>query len=83
MMVNAAMGRLPEARSPVIRQSMVWVRACTATPTVFVQAANSRSVPTAVAACTPKSRISSGVISEPPPTPVRPTSAPTQKPERL
>src|SRR4051812_32697722 len=31
----------------------------------------------------PKSRISSGVISEPPPTPVNPTMAPTTKPDRL
>jgi hypothetical protein len=28
----------------------------------------------------PNSRTSSGVISEPPPTPVRPTMAPTEKP---
>jgi hypothetical protein len=29
----------------------------------------------------PNSRMSSGVISEPPPTPVIPTSTPTTKPE--
>ena len=38
-------------------------------------------MPTAVAGCTPNSRISSGVINEPPPIPVIPTSRPTQKPD--
>jgi hypothetical protein len=39
----------------------------------LVRPANRRSVPTAVTAGTPKPRTSSGVINEPPPTPVRPT----------
>jgi hypothetical protein len=51
-------------------------------PTVLVDAAKRRSVPTAVAGCTPNSKISNGVINEPPPTPVMPTSKPTQKPDR-
>jgi hypothetical protein len=31
----------------------------------------------------PNSRTSSGVISDPPPTPVMPTNAPTQKPDSV
>jgi len=47
----------------------------------LVAAANSRSVPTAVAGATPKSTISNGVIRAPPPTPVTPTMVPTKNPE--
>src|SRR3954469_7428263 len=54
---------------------------CTRLPPVLVAAAYSRSVPTAVDGWTPNSRINNGVISEPPPTPVIPTSRPTPKPE--
>jgi hypothetical protein len=39
------------------------------------------SVPIAVTGLTPKSRISSGVISVPPPMPVMPTIAPIPKPK--
>jgi hypothetical protein len=39
------------------------------------------SVPTAVVAWTPKINTRTGVINEPPPTPVNPTKAPTRKPE--
>jgi hypothetical protein len=39
------------------------------------------SVPTAVVACTPNSRTRIGVISEPPPIPLSPTSMPTTKPD--
>src|SRR6185437_5272588 len=49
-------------------------------PTDFVIAENQRSVPTAVAGAVPNSSTRTGVISEPPPTPVRPTMAPTRKP---
>ena len=41
------------------------------------------SVPTAVFGSKPKSRISIGVISEPPPIPVMPTSTPISRPARL
>src|SRR5215213_1500767 len=41
-----------------------------------------RSVPTAVTGLTPKTTIRSGVMSEPPPIPVRPTSMPTPNPKR-
>src|SRR5215211_6650005 len=40
------------------------------------------SVPIAVVGEIPKIRISSGVISEPPPMPVAPTSTPTPSPKR-
>ena len=41
------------------------------------------SVPIAVVGWIPKIRISSGVISEPPPMPVMPTSTPMPKPKRM
>jgi hypothetical protein len=50
-------------------------------PPVLVAAAKSRSVPTAVAGWTPNNRISSGVMSDPPPTPVIPTSRPPTNPQ--
>jgi hypothetical protein len=40
-------------------------------------------VPTAVAGETPNSSTSNGVISDPPPTPVMPTTSPTRKPENV
>src|SRR3954468_5983987 len=52
-------------------------------PTVFVTAPYARSVPTAVTGFTPKTTISSGVISEPPPMPVSPTRQPTPRPNRM
>jgi hypothetical protein len=48
---------------------------------VFVNAAKSKSVPTAVAGLKPKRNTKSGVINEPPPTPVSPTKIPTNNPE--
>src|SRR6185369_1597925 len=42
--------------------------------------ANQRSVPTAATGATPNASTRIGVISEPPPTPVIPTNAPTPKP---
>ncbi len=41
------------------------------------------SVPIAVVGWIPKIRISSGVISEPPPMPVMPTSTPMPNPKRM
>src|ERR1700748_3395554 len=54
-------------------------RLCTMLPPVLVAAAYSKSVPTAVEGWMPNKRISSGVISDPPPTPVMPTRTPTPK----
>ncbi len=56
-------------------------RKCRQPPTVFVTAPYARSVPTAVTGFTPTTMIRRGVISEPPPMPVRPTSAPTPRPK--
>ena len=79
--VSTVAGTDPAARSPATRQSTLPLLEWMAVPAVFVVAANSRSVPTAVSGWTPKSSISNGVIREPPPIPVRPTRAPTTKPE--
>ena len=81
--VTNVAGTLPDASRRTIRQSTVWFRPCTNVPTVFVAEAYSRSVPTAVAGWTPNSSTRIGVISEPPPTPVWPTSRPTKNPESM
>jgi len=78
--VAAAAGRLPVASKPVTRHATVRCNPFTRVPTDLVAAANNRSVPTAVTGWMPNSRISNGVISEPPPTPVTPTRNPTQRP---
>ncbi|MCY1378831.1 hypothetical protein D9M69_664960 [compost metagenome] len=49
----------------------------------MVKAANRRSVPTARYGLTPKKKMRMGVMSEPPPTPVRPTMSPTANPARM
>ena len=50
-------------------------------PTVLVIAPYARSVPIATTGCTPAKRISSGVISEPPPIPVSPIRTPDAEAE--
>ena len=79
--MSTVAGTDPAARSSATRQSTLPFLEWMAVPAVFVVAAKSRSVPTAVSGWTPKSSISNGVIREPPPIPVRPTRAPTTKPE--
>ena len=49
---------------------------CTAAPIGRITTAATRSLEIAVDGLTPKSRISIGVISAPPPAPVMPTSRP-------
>ena len=61
-------------------QSTVLLKRWVMVPALFVIEAKARSVPTATVGETPNSSVSSGVISEPPPTPVMPTSKPTAKP---
>ena len=51
-------------------------RRCTREPTGFMTAAATRSLETAVSGGIPKNRTSTGVISAPPPMPVRPTTIP-------
>jgi hypothetical protein len=53
------------------------LRRWTAAPTGRISTAATRSLEIAVDGLTPKIRISIGVISAPPPAPVRPTSRPT------
>jgi len=50
---------------------------CTTAPTGRISTAATRSLEMALGAFTPKSKISIGVISAPPPAPVMPTSNPT------
>ena len=76
-------GRLPAVSKPKMRHSMVLRRACTHTPPALVMAAKRRSVPTALTGGMPNKNTKSGVMSEPPPTPVKPTRKPTTKPESV
>ncbi len=55
-------------------------RACTAPPTGFMIRAATRSLETAVSGWTRKMMTRIGVISAPPPIPVRPTTNPTMSP---
>ena len=78
---EAALGTLPLASRRTTVQSIVRAKPWTRLPPVLVAAAKSRSVPTAVAGWTPNNRIISGVMSDPPPTPVIPTSRPPTNPQ--
>ena len=81
--VTSAAGRLPrQSRLTMSQRIWPWLR-CAIVPTPLVSDANAKSVPTAVAGEKPNISVSSGVISEPPPTPVRPTNRPTSKPETV
>ena len=62
--MSTVAGTDPAARSPATRQSTLPFLEWMAVPAVFVVAAKSRSVPTAVSGWTPKSSISNGVIRE-------------------
>lgn len=79
-MVATAAGRLPGHSRRSTCQPTLPRDWCRAPPAILVMAANHRSVPTAAAGATPNSKTRMGVISEPPPTPVSPTSGPTAKP---
>ena len=76
-------GMLPASNRAVMRQCTWPALWCEIEPAVLVTAANHRSVPIATAGFSLKTDSSSGVISEPPPTPVMPTMAPTPKPLRI
>jgi hypothetical protein len=66
-----------------MRQSTRRLKPNEAVATSFVLAENIRSVPTATAGDCPNTSINIGVIKDPPPTPVRPTRAPTIIPQRV
>ena len=80
---TAAAGTLPLASRPTMRQAMVFFSPWTNDPAIFVAAVKSRSVPTAVVGCIPKTSTSNGVISAAPPTPVIPTKRPTPAPDKM
>ena len=63
---------------PASRRFGVPRRQCTAAPTDLLTLAATRSLATAAVGLTPR-KISAGVISAPPPMPVRPTTMPTPK----
>jgi len=75
------LGTLPLASRRTTVQSIVRANPWTRLPPVLVAAAKSKSVPTAVAGWTPNNRMSSGVMSDPPPTPVIPTNRPPTNPQ--
>src|SRR6266536_4947161 len=78
--VRAVLGTLPLASRRTTVQSIVRAKPWTRLPPVLVAAAKSKSVPTAVAGWIPNKRMSSGVMSDPPPTPVIPTNRPPKNP---
>src|SRR3954468_16881678 len=73
-------GTLPSARKAVSGRFTVPRRRCLHPPTVFVTAAYAMSEPIAVVGAVPNRRIRTGVIREPPPMPVIPTSRPIPNP---
>ena len=80
---SSAPGHEPIASHSAMRGNTVPLRKCCQPPTVLVTAAYARSVPTATTGLMPNTRMSSGVISEPPPMPVIPTRMPTPRPKRM
>jgi len=78
----AQAGTLPSASRPTMRQSTRRLKPDAAVAASFVVAENTRSVPTATEGGWPKPSTSSGVIKEPPPTPVSPMSRPTDPPHK-
>jgi len=76
-------GTLPNASQVAVPRSTVRLRRCRQPPTVLVRAPYAMSVPIATTGCVPMTSSSSGVISDPPPIPVRPTSTPTPRPNTI
>ena len=74
-----AIGTEPIISSPASRMLGEPWRQCTAAPTDLLTLAATRSLATAAAAGSRPRKISAGVISAPPPMPVRPTTMPTTK----
>ncbi|MNE30447.1 hypothetical protein D3C80_1239620 [compost metagenome] len=77
--VSNEAGILPNESQPVIVQLIFFFKLWTYTPPILVKAAYNKSVPTAVVGGIPNHN-KMGVINEPPPTPVSPTTKPTVKP---
>ena len=73
-----ANGTEPMISRPASRRLGEPRRQCTLAPTDLLMLAATRSLATAAVGLTPR-KISAGVISAPPPMPVRPTTMPTPK----
>ena len=78
---TTAAGNAPKHKCLTIFQCTLFFTLCAMVPADLVMEAKARSVPTATAGLTPNSRVNKGVINDPPPTPVRPTSNPTANPD--
>ena len=66
-----------------VRRACTWpMRRCCAEPKDLKIAPWTMSVPMAIDGLKPNTSTSSGVISDPPPMPVRPTSSPIRSPAR-
>ena len=76
-------GPWPMVESVALRHGTSRWRANEMAPAPLVSAANSKSVPTAMYGWIPNPSINSGVMSEPPPTPVKPTMKPTTAPPAM
>src|SRR5215467_9663744 len=81
-MVAIDAGRLPAPSRVTIRQFTFPRALCAVTPKIFVNDANTKSVPTAISMGILKRKTNVGVIRDPPPTPVSPTTNPTTNPTR-
>ena len=77
-----ATGKLPIHSLRTTCQSTPAPRLCTCMAAILVMAANQRSVAIAVCGAIPNNNNKIGVISAPPPTPVKPTTNPVKAPAK-
>jgi hypothetical protein len=76
-------GADPSSIQPASRARTFPMRRCCMAPTDLKAAPCAMSVPIAVVGGTPNRNTSSGVINEPPPIPVMPTSRPVNSPRTV
>ena len=76
-------GAEPMSIHPASRARTFPIRRCCTALTVLNAAPCAMSVPIAVVGGTPKRKTRSGVISDPPPIPVIPTSSPVRRPRTV
>ena len=79
---SSDIGAEPMSIQPASRARTFPIRRCCTAPTVLKAAPWAMSVPIAVAGGMPKRKTRIGVIREPPPMPVIPTSTPVKRPTR-
>jgi len=72
----------PTSIQPASRARTFPMRRCCTAPTVLKTAPCAMSVPMAVVGGIPKTKTRIGVMSDPPPIPVMPTSSPVRRPTR-